>query len=145
MTDADLIRRVSARDRAALAELYDRHSLSLFAVALRIAGNHGDASAAIEDLFLSLWDGAAQYDPYYGSPKSWLVRLVRENALTRQAQKAAAPVDANEAPTPRALVEQAFYGGRGVEELARAHSLTNEEVRDMLCRGMSELRQQFGR
>ncbi|HKO57808.1 MAG TPA: sigma factor [Thermoanaerobaculia bacterium] len=145
MTDADLLRRVSARDRAALAELYDRHSLPLFAVALRIAGSHGDASAAIEDLFLALWDGSASYDPHYGSPKSWLVRLVRENALTRQAQNASASVDATEALTPRLLVEQAFYGGRGVEELARAHSLTNEQVRAMLCRGMSELREQFAR
>jgi DNA-directed RNA polymerase specialized sigma24 family protein len=143
MTDADLLRRV--RDRAALAELYDRHAPALFSVARRIAGEDAAATAAVEELFLSLWDGSARYDAHYGSPQAWLIRLVRENALTRQAQNPSAPVDANEAPTPRRLVEQAFYSGRGVEELARAHSLTNEEVRAMLCRGMSELRNQFAR
>lgn len=143
MNDADLLRRV--RDRAALAELYDRHAPCLFSVALRILGNDAAATAAVEDLFLSIWDGSARYDPYYGTPEAWLIRLVRGNALTRQAQNAATPVDAKEAPSPRWLVEQAFYGGKGVEELARAHSLTNEEVRAMLCRGMSELRNQFAR
>jgi RNA polymerase sigma-70 factor (ECF subfamily) len=139
MTDADLLRRV--RDRAALAELYDRHAPCLFATARRITGEDAAATAAVEDLFLSLWDGSARYDAHFGSPQAWLVSLIRENALTRQAQTSAAPVDANEAPTPRRLVEQAFFGGRGVEELARAHSLTNEDVRAMLCRGMSELRE----
>ncbi|HEV7921666.1 MAG TPA: sigma factor [Thermoanaerobaculia bacterium] len=143
MTDADLLRRV--RDRAALAELYDRHAPCLFSVARRILGEDAAATAAVEDLFLSLWDGSAVYDAHYGSPQSWLVRLIRENALTGQAQKVATPVDADETPTPRRLVEQAFYGGRGVDELARAHSLTNEQVRAMLCRGMSELRNQFAR
>ena len=143
MTDDDLLRRV--RDRAALAELYDRHAPTLFSTAHRILGDSAAATEVVEELFLSLWDGSARYDAHYGSPQAWLIRVVRENALTRQGQNPSAAVDANEALTPQRLVEEAFYGGRGVEELARAHSLTNEQVRAMLCRGMSELRNQFAR
>ncbi|MBV9497084.1 MAG: hypothetical protein JOZ54_22790 [Acidobacteria bacterium] len=141
MSDVDLLRRV--RDRAALAELYDRHAPALYAVASHIAGDA--ASEALEELFLALWDGSVRYDPHFGTPRCWLMRQIRTVALTRQAQNASASVDGLEAPTPRSLAFEAFCCGKGVAELARAHSLTKDEVRGMLCRGMSELRSEFAR
>lgn len=142
MSDVELLRRV--RDRAALAELYDRHAPALYAVASRIAGAAA-ASLALEELFLALWDGSARYDPRCGTPRAWLMRQIRAVALTRQAQNASASVDGLEAPTPRSLAFEVFCCGKRVAELARAHSLTSDEVRAMLCRGMSELRSEFAR
>lgn len=141
VTDSDLLLRI--RDRSAVAELYDRHSPTLYAVALRILGEGAAATGVLEDLFLALWDGSERYDPHFGSPAAWLVRMARERALTRQAQTAAATVDEGGEPTPRLLVEQAFYRGKGVDELARSYSLTPDRVRAMLCAGMAEVRKQF--
>jgi len=140
MTDSELLLRL--RDRSALAELYDRHAPTLFAVALRIAGDGSKAMEAVEDLFLSLGAGSERYDPLSGSPAAWLIRQTREYALAGEAQKATTSVDKEE-PTPRLLIEQAFYRGEGVEALARAYSLTPERVRSMLCDGMAEVRKQL--
>ena len=140
MTDSELFLRI--RDRSALAEVYDRHSPTLFAVALRILGDRTQATSVVEDLFVSLGNGSTLYDPLCGSPAAWLIREAREFALAREAQKSTTSVDKEEA-TPRRLVEQAFYGGQGVEELARAYSLTPDRVRAMLCDGMAEVRKQF--
>lgn len=140
LTDSELFLRI--RDRSALAELYDRHSPTLFAVALRILGDRARAADVVEDLFVSLGNGSARYDPLCGSPAAWLIRQAREFALAREAQTTATSVDKEE-PTPRRLVEQAFYRGQGVEELARAYSLTSDRVRAMLCDGMAEVRTQL--
>jgi DNA-directed RNA polymerase specialized sigma24 family protein len=140
MTDSELLLRL--RDRSALAELYDRHAPTLFAVALRIAGDRARATEVVEELFLALGDGRELYDPVFGSPAAWLIRQTREYALAEEAQKSMTSVDKEE-PTPRLLVEQAFYRGEGVEALARAYSLTPERVRSMLCDGMAEVRKQL--
>ena len=140
MTDSELLLRI--RDRSALAELYDHHAPTLFAIALRILGDRDNATAVVEDLFLSLGNGSERYDPLLGSPAAWLIRRSREYALARQAQTTGTSVDKEE-PTPRRLVEQAFYRGQGIDELARAYSLTPDRVRAMLCDGMAEVRKQF--
>ena len=140
MTDSELLLRL--RDPSALAELYDRHAPTLFAVALRIAGDRSQATAAVEELFLALGDGNESYDPVFGSPAAWLIRLIREYALAGEAQKAMTSVDKEEV-TPRLLIEQAFYRGEGVEALARAYSLTPDRIRSMLCDGMAEVRKQL--
>ena len=43
-------------------------------------------------------------------------------------------------PVPRQLVEDAFYGGMSVADLARVYSLPEETVRELLRTGMSEFR-----
>ena len=139
--DAALLLRI--RDRAAAEELYDRHAARMYALALHVIGRSDDAAAVVEDVFLSLADGSAQYDRQSGSPSAWLLRMARDRSLERQIQSGSAPVSAPSAPTPRGLVEEAFYGGKGVAELAAAHSLPEASVRAMLRTGMAELRSQF--
>src|SRR5256885_11978001 len=62
-TDARLLRRMAASDRAALAELYDRFSRPLYATALRIVSDRAEAQDLVHDAFLSLWHNAAEFDP----------------------------------------------------------------------------------
>jgi RNA polymerase sigma-70 factor (ECF subfamily) len=122
---------------------YDAHASRLYALAIRITGDRDVAAEVVEELFVGLRDGSLVHDPTHGSLEAWLIRTARDIALDhRENQTAPAAVQSSEA-TPRALVEAAFFGGLSVAELARAFSLTEEEVRNRLRDGMAALRTQF--
>lgn len=115
-----------------IAEIYDRYAAQLFAVALRIVGDRKAAEDVIEEVFL-------EADP--NASEAALIRLTRERALARGRRDAAAATPAQ--PTPRLLVEEAFYGGRDVRELSARYALPEQAVRSMLRDGMAQLRREF--
>ncbi|HEY2323656.1 MAG TPA: sigma factor, partial [Thermoanaerobaculia bacterium] len=120
---------------------YDAHASRVYALALRVTGDRELAAEVVEELFVGIRNGTLIHDR--GSVDAWLIRTARDIALEhRESQTAATTVQAMEA-TPRALVEGAFFGGLTVPELARAFSLSEEEVRHRLRSGMAELRVQF--
>lgn len=120
---------------------YDAHASRVFALALRVTGDRDIAAEVVEELFVGIRNGTLVHDR--GSVDAWLIRTTRDIALEhRNDQSASAAVQSTEA-TPRALVEAAFFGGLTVPELARAFSLSEEEVRQRLRHGMAELRMQF--
>lgn len=116
--------------------LYDEHAPRLYAVALRIVGDRDLAASVLEDVFVDVANGAA--DDFAS-----LVRATRDLARARQVRPASPSVEPAKPPKPRALVEQAFYDGMTVSNLAKAYSLSEELVRTMLLDGMAELRRQF--
>lgn len=124
-----------------IESLYDRHAGRLFAVALRILGDEAAAGSVLEEVFVLAASGSA------GAELPALIRLTRDRALRRQAQNPPAPVDTSgqisERANPRQLVEAAFFGGMDVAALARAHALSETEVRTALRTGMAELRNQL--
>ena len=81
--DLDLLQRIVARDTAALADLYDRHSRLLFGLILKIVRNRAEAEEILQEVFVRVWTRAELYDPQLGSPKPWLVRLARNCAIDR--------------------------------------------------------------
>jgi RNA polymerase sigma-70 factor (ECF subfamily) len=81
--DAELMRRVAARDKAAFAELYDRFSGPLYATALRIVRDAGEAQDIVQDAFVTVWDKAPTFDLGRGTAFSWVVTLVRNRAIDR--------------------------------------------------------------
>ena len=122
---------------------YDAHASRVYALALRVTGDRELAAEVVEELFVGIRDGSLVHDRSRGSVEAWLIRTARDMALEhREGQTAATAVKSVEA-SPRALVEAAFFGGLTVPELARAFSLSEEEVRQRLRGGMAELRTQF--
>jgi RNA polymerase sigma-70 factor (ECF subfamily) len=81
--DAELLQRVARDDREAFAELYDRFSRPLYAIALRITTNATEAEDIVQDVFLSLWERAADFDPERGSAFAWAVTQARNRAIDR--------------------------------------------------------------
>src|SRR5687768_18405427 len=81
--DRDLLRRIAERDASALADLYDCHARLLFALIVRILRNRSEAEDALQDVFLRVWQRAETYDPAFGSPVAWLVRIARNRAIDR--------------------------------------------------------------
>lgn len=94
--DLRLLQRIAARDTAALAELYDRHSRLLFGLILRIVRDRGEAEDILQDAFVRVWNRAEIYDPRIGGPLPWIVRVARNRALDRlRSRKVRAAVDAS--------------------------------------------------
>ena len=76
------LRRIAARDEAALGELYDCMSPLLYSTAVRILHNERDAEETLQDVFVQIWDKASIFDEACGSPVNWLVTIARNMADT---------------------------------------------------------------
>jgi RNA polymerase sigma-70 factor (ECF subfamily) len=94
-TDFTLLQRIAARDTAALADLYDRHSRLVFGLILRIVRDRGEAEDILQETFVRVWNRAEIYDPRIAGPLPWIVRVARNRAIDRvRARKVRASVDA---------------------------------------------------
>jgi RNA polymerase sigma-70 factor (ECF subfamily) len=82
-TDLSLLQRIAARDTAALAELYDRHSRLVFGLVLRIIGDRGEAEEILQEAFVRVWTRADRYEAQMGGPLPWIVRVARNCAIDR--------------------------------------------------------------
>jgi DNA-directed RNA polymerase specialized sigma24 family protein len=125
------------RDRQSLADLYDRHAARLYAIALRITNDRDAAADALEAAFVGL-----ARNEVAGDPAVYLIHLIRDCALARQTRPASAAVVPKEA-NPRMMVEDAWYGGMNVNDLAARYGIPEAKARGLLCEGMAQLRTQF--
>lgn len=110
----------------------------LYALALRITGDERAAADTLREVLAERGGSGNSYPE--------LVRRIRDTALARENRNASPPVLTirDTTPSARRLVEAAFFGGTSVRELSAATRLPETEVRQLLCRGMAELRQQLG-
>jgi RNA polymerase sigma-70 factor (ECF subfamily) len=168
--DVVLMQRVANGDESALAELYDRHAPLLFGLIVRIVADRGEAEDILQDVFIRVWQRADTFDPAFGTPTAWLVRIARNRAIDRLRGRKPAVSDAAIAgmasidPDPhesaalteqqllvaaalkrlprdeRELIEQAFLRGRTHSELAAAFGLPLGTVKTRIRRGMLALR-----
>jgi RNA polymerase sigma-70 factor (ECF subfamily) len=93
--DLTLLQRIAARDDAALAELYDRHHRTAFAIIRRILQSPSDTEEVLQETFVRVWSRAETYDARLGSPAAWLVRIARNRAIDRlRARQARSDVNA---------------------------------------------------
>lgn len=69
------------RDAAAFRALYDATSPKLFGFALRILGKRELAEEALQDAFVTIWNGAGTYQSHLAAPMTWMTTIVRNKAL----------------------------------------------------------------
>jgi RNA polymerase sigma-70 factor (ECF subfamily) len=149
-TLGSLVARIAGHEQQALTELYDLAVGRLHALARRITREEADAEEVICDVFLQVWDTAAEFDARRGNVMAWLTMLTRSRALdrvrrrrTREAAHAGHALDPSGperqiAPDPMDLVdakslahdalEQLTPEQRQVIGLAYFRGLTQEEV-----------------
>ena len=68
-------------DQRAVAELYDRYSSVVYAVALRVLGDTGAAEDVLQEVFLQLWRNPGAFDSARGSLGAWLAVISRNRAI----------------------------------------------------------------
>lgn len=79
--DRDLLARVTSREEAALAALYDRYHRVVFGLAYKIVGSAEEAEEVVLDVFNQAWRTAGRYDAARGRVDAWLFLMTRSRAL----------------------------------------------------------------
>ncbi|MCI0746357.1 MAG: sigma-70 family RNA polymerase sigma factor [Verrucomicrobia subdivision 3 bacterium] len=82
-TQAELLRRIAAQDREALAQFYDEMAGVLFSTAVRILGDALEAEEAVQDVFVQIWNKAATFDFALGLPLHWALGITRNRCVDR--------------------------------------------------------------
>jgi len=80
---ATALGRIPAGDRAALQTVYRLTSAKLFGVALRILGERGEAEDVLQEVYVTVWRRAADFDASRASPMTWLIAIARNRAIDR--------------------------------------------------------------
>jgi RNA polymerase sigma-70 factor, ECF subfamily len=81
LDDRALLAAVAVGDVAALDLLYRRYRPLAFAVACKLMRDPAAAEDIVHDAFLSVWRAASSFQPGRGSPRAWLVTIVRNAAI----------------------------------------------------------------
>lgn len=108
----------------ALEELYDRYSLLVFSVALRILRDRGLAEDVTQETFLRLWRRPWLFDPARGRFVSWLTSITRNLAIDGQRRLARR----RRAEEPGEDATAAVAGGRRLDDPAQAAALADERA-----------------
>jgi RNA polymerase sigma-70 factor (ECF subfamily) len=147
--DIDVLRRVAGGEKAALAELYDRHAGVMLGLGVRIVGVRRDAEDILHDVFIEAWRHAGDYDPRRGSVKTWLLLRMRSRCLDRVRSHAFSRTDALstepmrsgqsermergiDGARARSLLDTLPTGQREVLELGYLQGLSFSEIADVL-------------
>ena len=64
-----------------MAELYDRYSSIVYAVAMRVLGDTAAAEDVLQDIFMQLWRNPGAFDASRGSLAPWLAVITRNRAV----------------------------------------------------------------
>jgi len=91
-SDDQLMASVASGDRSAFRCLVERHHRTMWAVALRYAGNSHDAADLVQDTFLALFRKAATYRPQ-GRFRSYLLCILVNRAVPTHRKQRPVPVE----------------------------------------------------
>jgi RNA polymerase sigma-70 factor (ECF subfamily) len=169
MLDTELIAQVARGQKLALGALYDRYAGLLLAVLTRVLRDATEAEDVLHEVFLEVWQHAADFDPARGNVRAWLVMRARSRGLDRlralgrartlpegaafaEAPVEAAPADAltirralsNLAPELRQLLELGYFEGMSSAEIAAREGLAIGTVKSRVARALAELRDHLG-
>lgn len=82
-----LLQRVARQDRAAFAEVYRATSAKLYGVVLRILHRRDIADEVLQEVYVKIWERAADFNPDRASPISWMAAIARNRALDEVRRK----------------------------------------------------------
>ena len=92
--------RIPDGDQAALQTVYRLTSAKLFGVCLRILGEHSEAEDVLQEVYVTVWRKAADFDASRASPMTWLIAIARNRSIDRlRTSRASRNMDAIDAAT----------------------------------------------
>lgn len=109
---AALLRAVAAGDRRSFVDLYRRTSAKLYGICLRLLRSEADAQDMLQDVYLTVWRKAGQFDEAKAGAVTWLGVLARNKAIDRLRRRSLATDDLadaldieDDAPSATEIVE----------------------------------------
>jgi RNA polymerase sigma-70 factor (ECF subfamily) len=87
-----LLGRCAAADSGALQRLYELASPFLFACLTRMLRRRALAEEALQDVFVSIWQRAGQFQASRGRPMAWMMSIARYRAIDLLRHERSAPV-----------------------------------------------------
>ncbi len=82
---------IGAGDRAALKHLYEATAAKLFGVILRILAERSEAEDVLQEVYITVWRKAAEFDATRASPITWLATIARNRAIDRLRARGSRP------------------------------------------------------
>ena len=169
--DAELVAKMAAGDRSALAALYERHGSIMLGLAMRIVRSRLEAEDLLHDVFLEAWRSAKDFDPKRGRVRTWLAIRMRSRALDLQKSARVSRnagdsgrdllVDDSEHASPdharvrtalaelgtdqRRVLELAYFEGLSCTEIAARVSIPVGTVKSRIAAGLDRLRSGLSR
>jgi RNA polymerase sigma-70 factor (ECF subfamily) len=166
---AQLLQRCAAQDPAAFRTLYDKTSPILFARLLRMLRRRSVAEEALQDVYVRIWQRAAQFEAHRGRALAWMVTIARycaidlmrrdrlslvsDEQIAEVADESVSEPGAFEKPnnfdhcigqlseTTRQCLTLAFVEGRSHDEIARLTTNPLGSVKSWIRRGLLSLKQ----
>ena len=87
-----LLGRCAAADASALERLYELASPLLFAALTRILRRRSLAEEALQDVFVSIWQRAGQFQASRGRAMAWMMSIARYRAIDLLRHERSAPI-----------------------------------------------------
>ena len=122
--DAAAVARVASGDAVALQQLYERYGRVIYSFAYRLTRDATLAEECVQDVFVTLWRRAADFDPTRAKLTTWLFVVARNRAIELGRQKNRRPElrddlePVGSAPDPADLVSVADESQRVAEAMA---------------------------
>jgi RNA polymerase sigma-70 factor, ECF subfamily len=84
LSDEELIYLLREEDADALDDLFDRYSRLVYAIALRVLKDAGEAEEIVQESFLYVYRKAQTFEPARGTAKVWIVQVAYSRARDRR-------------------------------------------------------------
>lgn len=81
LNDGALVSAVRSGNQDAMAQLYDRYSSVVYAVALRVLTDAAAAEDVLQEIFMQLWRNPGSFDASRGNLAPWLAVIARNRAV----------------------------------------------------------------
>jgi RNA polymerase sigma-70 factor, ECF subfamily len=163
-----LVERLAAGEREALAAFFDRYAGRVHALAMRILSDADEAEDVVQEVFVQVWRDAARFDAQRGTPQAWVCTIARSRALDRLRRRTARREDppesapgastasstADEIAVRQALgelpeeqreaLELAYYEGLTQSEIALRLAAPLGTIKTRMRSGLLRLRSRLG-
>lgn len=169
-SDEHLLQNVLTRDAAALELLYQRHGRAVYSLAFYILRDGAVAEELTQEIFLTVWNKAEQFQPQRARFRTWLLSITRNRAIDQLRQRrrhiqadvslddatsaeeyapASEPIDSQRElhlllrhlpPEQQQVLQLCYFEGYTHEEIAARLGLPLGTVKSRILLGLKKLR-----
>ena len=140
-----LLAQVGDGDRTALRDIYTATSAKLLGVIVRILLDRGEAEDVLQEVYITVWRKAAEFDASRASPITWLVTIARNRAIDRLRARGSRPTTTLDlaadvvetSPAADALLDSAADASRVAAALATLDPRHAAIIRNAYFEGMT--------